>query len=84
MELVYDVSFYSCKEDFIEVYFIKPQNETRVGVYCGFFNPGPIVSEAGIHRMKIIFKSNHVDVSSGFSARYTFIEMEPLIGMVAT
>ncbi|XP_076304825.1 dorsal-ventral patterning tolloid-like protein 1 isoform X5 [Tachypleus tridentatus] len=64
-----------CKEDWLEIYEIYPNGrEKALGRYCSTTSPGPVVSNVGIHDMKVVLKTNEEGVASGFSATYQFIE----------
>ncbi|XP_022253784.1 cubilin-like isoform X3 [Limulus polyphemus] len=63
-----------CTEDWIEIFEVYPSGrENKFGKYCSKTAPGPIVSDVGIHDMKVVFRTDKVEVASGFSATYLFI-----------
>ncbi|XP_064628217.1 cubilin-like isoform X3 [Lineus longissimus] len=62
-----------CNEDYIVAYSIFPDGQKLIGKYCGSDFPGPIITEPGANRLKLIFHSNEKDVSVGFKANYDFI-----------
>jgi len=63
-----------CQEDWIEIYEVLfSGREIKYGRYCSATAPGPIISDFGVNRMKIILNTDETGVSSGFSASYNFI-----------
>lgn len=70
-----------CQEDWLELYEIHPDGkEVKFGRYCSKSAPGPIITEVGINRMKIILNTDDAGVASGFSATYNFIKAIRKIG----
>lgn len=47
--------------------------ERRIGRYCGGTTPGPLITEMGIHRLRIRLHSDHKGVAGGFRATYKFL-----------
>ena len=68
-----------CQQDWIEIY--AGDNETLYGRYCGMTAPGPIITEPGVTKMKVIMNTDAAHVSGGFSAHFRFIRsgVDPLI-----
>ncbi len=63
-----------CLEDWLEIYEIHSSGrEIKYGKYCSATAPGPIISDFGVNRMKIVLNTDDTGVSSGFSASYNFI-----------
>lgn len=70
-----------CTEDWIEVYEIFPSGrEYKLGRYCASSAPGPIVSDFGVHNMRVILKTDEIGVASGFLASYTFLPETDVLG----
>ncbi|CAL1273536.1 unnamed protein product [Larinioides sclopetarius] len=64
-----------CKEDWLEIYEVYPNGrENVVGRYCSKSTPGPIVSDKGVHTMKVVLHTDAEGVASGFLASYLFID----------
>ncbi|GBN01211.1 Cubilin [Araneus ventricosus] len=64
-----------CKEDWLEIYEVYPNGrENVVGRYCSKSTPGPIVSDKGVHTMKVVLHTDSEGVASGFLASYLFID----------
>ncbi|GFV84217.1 cubilin [Trichonephila clavipes] len=64
-----------CEEDWLEIYEIYPNGrESIVGRYCSKSTPGPIVSDKGVHTMKVVLRTDAEGVASGFLATYIFID----------
>ena len=73
-----------CKEDWLEVYeVLSSGREIKYGRYCGATAPGPIITDFGVNRMKIILNTDDTGVSSGFSASYSFIDSTDNLGIVS-
>ena len=71
-----------CSEDWLEIYEVLPSGrEIKYGRYCGATAPGPIYSDFGVNRMKIILSTDGTGVSSGFSASYSFVESTNRLGI---
>ncbi|XP_035216959.1 cubilin-like, partial [Stegodyphus dumicola] len=63
-----------CTEDWLEIYEVHPSGrENKVGRYCSKSTPGPIVSDKGVHTMKVVLHTDAEGVASGFTATYNFI-----------
>lgn len=70
-----------CTEDWIEVYEVFPSGrEYKLGRYCASSAPGPIVSDLGVHNMRVILKTDEIGVASGFLASYTFLPETDVLG----
>ncbi|XP_042885956.1 cubilin-like isoform X1 [Penaeus japonicus] len=71
-----------CQEDWVEIYNIyKPQGsdserERLNGRYCKTLAPGPIESEPEAIGLRVVLRTNDVNVSSGFKANYEFKKKE--------
>lgn len=64
-----------CQEDWLEIYEIHSSGrEIKFGKYCSVTTPGPIITDFGVNKMKIILNTDESGVSSGFSATYHFID----------
>ncbi|XP_076352181.1 cubilin-like isoform X2 [Tachypleus tridentatus] len=67
-----------CTEDWIEIYEVYPSGrENKFGRYCSRTAPGPVVSDVGVHDMKVMLNTDNSDVASGFSATYLFFPSKP-------
>ena len=78
------VSFYSCTEDYVEIYTVKPvrnrpevTTDVLIGKFCGSLVPGPIISDEDSSALKVYFHSDATKVNSGFRAKYEFIDRLP-------
>lgn len=75
-----------CQEDWVEIYNIyKPQGsdserERLNGRYCKTLAPGPIESEPEAIGLRVVLRTNDVNVSSGFKANYEFKKKEVVEG----
>ena len=70
-----------CKEDWLEIYgVLSSGREIKYGRYCGMSAPGPILSDFGVSRMKVILNTDESGVSSGFAATYSFVDSTNTIG----
>lgn len=69
-----------CQEDWVDIYNVYSNRETKVGRYCGFTSPGPIESMRASLGLKLAFRSNEKDVYSGFKARYSFEATKSIFG----
>ncbi|XP_042230629.1 cubilin-like isoform X5 [Homarus americanus] len=73
-----------CQEDWVEIYNVyKPvgsdiERERLNGRYCGMAAPGPIESELEAVGLRVVLRTDHGNVSSGFGARYQFKKKEML------
>ena len=70
-----------CTEDWLEVYQVYPSGrEYKFGRFCASTAPGPIISDVGVHSMKILLNTDDVGAASGFSASYHFLPALTTLG----
>ncbi|RXG58731.1 Facilitated trehalose transporter Tret1 [Armadillidium vulgare] len=72
-----------CMEDFVEIYNIYKvkgtDNEIQKinGRYCGQAIPGPVQNERNSIGLRVILRTDHEGVYSGFDANYLFKKKQP-------
>ncbi|XP_069946487.1 cubilin isoform X4 [Cherax quadricarinatus] len=73
-----------CQEDWVEIYNVYRPVESDVererlnGRYCGLAAPGPIESELEAVGLRVVLRTDHEHVYSGFEAIYQFKKKEML------
>ncbi|XP_071539486.1 cubilin-like isoform X3 [Panulirus ornatus] len=73
-----------CQEDWVEIYNVYKPHGSEVeqgrlnGRYCGLAAPGPIESEREAIGLRVVLRTDHEHVFSGFEARYQFKKKDTL------
>ena len=63
-----------CAQDWMEIYAIGPHGrEYFFGRLCSAQIPGPIITDRGVHQVKIVANTDDSEVSPGFLGNYAFI-----------
>lgn len=63
-----------CAQDWMEIYAIGPHGrEYFFGRFCSAQIPGPIITDRGVHQVKIVANTDDSEVSPGFLGNYAFI-----------
>ena len=79
------VCLYSCSEDYLELFNIEKlrgftTKEELSGRYCGEKIPGPMVSQSSTVRVRLVTDGHYSQKhgSSGFRAKYEFVQRKPI------
>lgn len=68
-----------CQRDAVEIYNVLADGtELFLGKYCSNTAPGPILSDRGVNRMKMIMNTDEDEVASGFLANYFFVKSDEI------
>lgn len=63
----------ACTEDWVEIYVLFRDGVERfIGRYCGTTSPGPMETPSRATGIRILFRTDAENVSSGFKGRYVF------------
>ncbi|XP_043246214.1 cubilin-like isoform X2 [Amphibalanus amphitrite] len=72
---------HNCHEDWLEIYNIYYDNSTDlIARYCNQSTPGPTESIRGARGLRVILHSDADHVSSGFKAKYIFLNAKDIFG----
>ena len=72
-----------CTDDYVEIYnlYRAPGTDNEIeklnGRYCGEAIPGPVESERNSIGLRVVLRTDHEGVYSGFDADYLFKKKEP-------
>ena len=72
---------HNCHEDWLEIYNLYYDNSTDlIGRFCENSTPGPTESLHAARGLRVILHTDSQHVSSGFKAKYTYLNAKELFG----